>query len=268
MNHMKQEIFSYMLDTRGEKYKWFLRALRSFKYISMSPTRGDFLEAYYTLMRYIDDIVDGDAPLPEGFQSAVEFVEEKIDFAKHSANPKDSADYLMLYCFELADKFGQEFSSETQDILQSMLFDARRFGKRIIFSEKELLHHFYLLDIRGTVRAALKVFGEDSAKYSLLEPLGLACRIFYNLRDYEDDIKAGLINISAEDFQRFGISDLENRLSSGVQAWFRAQAIKGLELLQEHRKIVPAGDFRLLTRITFPVLYEHSARRYFKKVLL
>ena len=266
---MKEEIFSHMLNTRGDKYKWFLRALRTFKYSSMSSTRGTFLEAYYTLMRYVDDIVDGDAPLPDRFQSSVEFVEEKIDFAKHTTTPKDSADYLMLYCFELANKFGQEFSSETQDILSSMLFDAKRYGQKIVFPGKELSYHFHLLDIRGTVSATLKVFGEDSSKYLILEPLGLACRLFYNLRDYDEDIKAGLVNISSEDCQRFNIakSDLENRLSNGVQGWFRDQSIQGLDLLQKHKQIVKEGNFGLLARVTFPIVYENSARKYFENVL-
>lgn len=70
--------------------------------------QSTFLKSYYTLMRYVDDIVDRNAPLPVRFQSSVEFVEEKIDFAKHATNPRNSADYLMLYCFQLANKFGQE----------------------------------------------------------------------------------------------------------------------------------------------------------------
>lgn len=256
-----------MLATRGEKYKWFLRGLRTFKYASMSPTKGSFLESYYTLMRYVDDIVDGDAPLPERFQSSVEFVEEKIDFAKHSTNPRDPADYLMLYCFELGSKFGQEFSKETQDILSSMLFDAKRYGKRVIFPEKELSYHFHLLDIRGTVSATLKIFGEDPNKHQILQPLGLACRLFYNLRDYDEDIQAGLVNISAEDVEKFNISDLENRLSPGVQSWFRDQSKQGIKLLKKHKSTVSDGNFGLLARITFPIVYENSARKYFENVL-
>jgi len=267
--NMKKEVFSRMLLTRERKYKWFLRALRAFKYVSMSQTKGTFLESYYALMRYVDDIVDGDSPLPERFQSSVEFVEEKIAFAKHTTNPRDSADYLILHCFELANRFGQDFSNETEYILHSMLFDAKRHGKRIIFPEEELSSHFHLLDIQGTISAALKVFGEDPAKYKILEPLGLACRTFYNLRDYDEDVKKGLVNISAEDCQRFGIdqSDLEDRLSKGVQDWFVDQARQGMQLLTKHKATVSEGNFGLLARITLPIVYERSSRKYFENVL-
>lgn len=264
---VKNDIFSHMLRTRGSKYKWFLRALRSFKYVSMNPTKGTFLESYYTLMRYVDDVADCDAKLPKGYKSPDEFVNEKIEFAKHPKNPKDSVDYLMLYCFELADKFKEEFSEETQDILSSMLFDAKRYGKMQVFPENELSYHFHLLDVRGTISATLKVFGEDSRKYPLLQPLGLASRIYYNLRDYDEDIKAGLVNIPAEDCQRFNISsiDLENRLSYGIQNWFIDQAKKGVNLLDEHK--TNEGQFGYLARITFPLVYEKPARKCFEKVL-
>ena len=264
---VKNEIFSHMLRTRGSKYKWFLRALRSFKYVSMNPTKGTFLESYYTLMRYVDDVVDGDAEIPNRHNSSEEFVNEKIEFAKNPKNPKDSVDYLMLYCFELANKFGEEFSVETQDILSSMLFDSKRFGKMEVFSENELSYHFHLLDIRGTTSATLKVFGEDSRKYPLLQPLGLASRIYYNIRDYDEDIKAGLVNISKEDCQRFNIplNDLENRLSQGVQKWFTDQAEQGMNLLNQHKD--NESQFGYLARITFPLVYEKPAKKCFEKVL-
>ena len=48
-----------MLNTRGWKYRVFLRYLKLFKYLAFAPKRGEFLESYYTLMRYIDDVLDG-----------------------------------------------------------------------------------------------------------------------------------------------------------------------------------------------------------------
>lgn len=266
---MKEEVFAQMSSREGKNYKWFLRAVRAFKYLSFNPTRGKFFEGYYTLMRHIDDIVDGDALLPKGYNSAVEYVVQKIDFAENPTNPKDPADYLMIYCFELADQFGEDFSSETQDIMGSMLFDARRIGQRIIFPEETLKYHFHLLDIMGTVRGSLKVYGEDPDKYPVLEPLGISSRIYYNLRDYDEDIGVGFVNIPAEDCEKHKISsfDLENRLSRGVQEWFLEQANLGLSLIEQHRKNLAETEFGLLTRMTFPVVYERSARKYFEKVI-
>jgi len=218
-------------------------------------------------MRYIDDIVDGDAPLEEGFKNSEEFVLDKIRFAENPINPKDKVDYLMLYCLEIGEKFGQNFSSEIQDILSSMLFDARRYRKQQIFSEKGLQHHFHLLDVRGTISATLKVFGEDPSKYPLLEPLGFATRIYYNLRDYDEDIRAGLVNVSAEDCDKFGIMNLEDRLSKPVQDWMKDQAQQGLNLIKEHREILPQANLGILARLTLPVVYEKPSKKYFEQVL-
>ena len=262
-----------MLVTRGYKYGAFLLALRSFKYLSLSPKRGGFLEAYYSLMRYIDDIVDGDAKLPGTVNSAEEYVKQKIDFTKSLQTPKDALDHLMIYCFEIANEFGEDFSDETQDILYSLHFDASRIGKMEVFPEEELTKHFYQLDIRGTVKASLKVFGENPNKYVALEPLGLASRIYYNLRDFHEDIRAGLVNISAEDCAHYGISlneleniALEGNHTEGIRRWFLAQSALGRKLLDKHKDYVSKAELGWLARVTLPIVYETSARKFFEKV--
>lgn len=266
---MRARIYKHMLETRGWKYRSFLRYLRFFKYISFTPLRGEFLESFYTLMRYLDDIVDGDAPLPDGFDNPADYIIEKIKFSENPINPVDEADYLMLHCFKTAADFGEDFSEETADILLSLLFDARRKGKLIIYTEKELKSHFHLLDIDGTIKATLKIFKEDPSKYVFLEPLGMASRYEYDLEDFFTDIEAGYINIPAEDFKRFGlrIHDLHNKDSEPVKAWCRHHADEGLALLEEHHRRLPQGKFSWLARGTFPLVYELPAKRFFKRFL-
>lgn len=267
--NMRSRVFKHMLKTRGWKYSAFLRYLRFFKYVSFSPTRGDFLESYYTLMRYLDDIVDGDAPLPLGYLDTVNFLKEKIQFSENPNNPKDEVDFLMLHCFNLSKRFHEDFQLETKDILYSLLFDANRKGKGIIFPEKELMRHFHLMDVRGTIKATLKIFKEDPKKYKLLKPLGIATRYQFDLEDFEADIKAGYVNITKEECLLFGIetADLHNSQSSGIKKWFKYRAQQGLNLLEEHHQRLLEGRFSLLTRATFPIVYEFPARKFFKKVL-
>lgn len=266
---MRAQVYSHMLEKRGWKYKSFLRYLRLFKYAAFAPTRGEFLESYYTLMRYMDDIVDGDVSLPKGFTDESSYVTAKINFSKNPESPKDEADYLMSYCFQLAEKMGEDFKSETEDILESLLFDAKRRGKMQIFSKEELNHHFHLLDIRGTIRATLKVFKEDPDQFKLLEPLGIACRYQYDLEDFESDIAAGYINISKEECEKFDIGkeDILNISSPAITNWFRNKAEEGLRLLDVHHENLKKGRFSLLSRATFYLVYELPARDLFRKVL-
>ena len=266
---MRSKVFRHMLETRGWKYRAFLRYLCLFKYIAFAPSRGEFLESYYALMRYLDDVVDGDVALADGYPSESEYLSEKIEFSKNPVNPKDEVDFLILYCFELAERFGEDFHTETKDILDSLMFDARRRGMGIIFPNEELVYHFHLLDIRGTIRATLKVFKDDPDKYKILEPLGTACRHQYDIEDFDADIAAGYVNISKEDCERFGIKpeDLSKSASPNIRSWLRHHAEEGLALLSEHRRIMPQGKFSLFERMVFSVVYEIPARKVFHKLL-
>ena len=266
---MRSKVYRHMLETRGWKYKAFLRYLRIFKYISFTPTRGAFLESYYTLMRYIDDVVDGDLPLAEGYSSESEYISEKIAFSNNPVNPKDEVECLMIYCFDLAERFGEDFRFETKDILESLLFDAKRRGKGIIFPKDELNYHFHLLDIRGTIKAMLKIFKDDPDKYTILEPLGIACRHQYDIEDLDSDISAGYINISAEECELFGITqeDLYDPCSPKIGSWLRHHAREGISLLSEHHQLLPQGKFSLFERAVFKVVYEIPARRVFLEIL-
>jgi hypothetical protein len=131
------------------------------------------------------------------------------------------------------------------------------------------MEHYHHLDIAGTVKATLKLFNEDAGKYLLLEPLGMASRFHYDIRDYIDDYQKGIINISAEDMDQLHISvkELSDENSAGVRRWKRAQAIRGLALLQQHAKNLEGSGFHWSARWTFPLVYAWPAGNYFQKVI-
>lgn len=258
-----------MLRTRGAKYLWFLKYLKLFRLIAKTPERADFLESYYTLMRYLDDIVDNDAPLPRGYSDTETCMLDKIRFAGNPTKPADESDAMMIHCFRLGSMFGASFGDETQDILGSLLFDARRMGQDRFFSSDELMEHYHQLDIRGTVKATVKLFNENTDDFLLLEPLGMASRFFYDIRDAADDLAKGLVNISLEDALAFGITpdNMCEPGNTGVRRWCRAQALRGIQLLALHRQQIRKGRFRLSTRLTFLFVYERPARGFFNKIL-
>jgi hypothetical protein len=265
----RNSIYQHLIRTRGSKYLWFLKYLKLFRLIAKTPERADFLEYYYTLMRYLDDIVDHDAPLPEGCPDTEAYILGKISFAQNQGIPSDDAEAMISHCFALGRSFCENFQQETEDILGSLLFDARRMGQARFFSQEDLMAHYHQLDITGTVRATIKLFGENADDYLLIEPLGMASRFFYDIRDVSDDVSEGLINISIEDADAFGIThdNMYDPGCTGMQRWCRAQAIRGLKLLDLHRREVRKGHFRLTTRLTFLLVYERPARVFFRKIL-
>ena len=264
---VQRELFSRLINRNSKKYKSFLWFLRFFKYASMDADRGNLLEAYYVFMRYVDDVIDGDAPLPARYTSKVDFLAEKLRFTNTLNNPLDDADQVFLYCQYLQQKTGISLNDETKDILMAMYFDAKRVETATQATQQELDDHYFMLDIRGTIRATLKVFGEDPDKVGFLVPLGRATRIQYDLEDLSSDLQAGIINIPSEDMIKYKLGDRAHSDNGNLDIWTMEKAREGMMLLDEHRIQLPKAGFRLLTRATLKWVYEYPAHKYFKSVL-
>lgn len=300
----KEQVFTHMRETRPGKYNGILTGLQAFKYLMLLQTkgnvpeafkRGNLLVSYYVLNRFIDDIVDKDAPLPPSAHSKQEYVEQRLAFASNPVLPADTADFLMLYCYQEAAKLGFGISEETISILKSMLFDAKRIeaaernGNGLIFPEQELMRNFYLCDIEGTGKGLLKLLGDSSERVSLVVPMGIADRIKLTLKDIIADAKVGLINIPKEDTEKYGIltSDLSRMASSthsltlegetmalalgslpqGVRAWVRSKAAEGLGLIAETREIVRTHELKFSEKVLFRFVYGGPSERYFTRLL-
>ncbi|MDD4319215.1 MAG: squalene/phytoene synthase family protein, partial [Candidatus Peribacteraceae bacterium] len=267
-----------MLARNAPKYRSFLRGMETMiavvGFLPEGRLRGGFLRTYYMLMRHLDDIVDGDRPLPDGYASAEALLDELIVFTSSRRQgapqrPVRFLDHVLAHCLKLSEKFGEDFTSETEDILHSLKFDARRRGKDEFFSEEELRQHFHRCDISGTERGCLKICDEDPSLEAALEPLGNAVRIQYNLRDLVEDVRAGLINVSREDAARFGITfeALQHKgvEDPGVRAWWTEQTALGLHLLERHSANLRTLDVRPLTRLILYRGYEKPATLFFRE---
>ena len=270
---VREEVFAQMLERGKPEYKWFILGIRAFKILSRSSPRGQFLENYYIAMRYVDDITDGDITLPAGYSSSAEYVQRKLAYVKSKFRepPADDCERLLALAFKLAREFDSDFGQETEDILNSLEFDAKRRGTHQIFPATELNNHFFMLDIRGAISGGLKVFGENPDNYEILQPLGEADRIYYNLKHFKEDIKAGFVNISAEDCARLGITtDVlesgEYANHQGLQTWFKEQAGKGLALIGEYHRKRQGVTFQPVTKLALKLAFETKAKMFLQSV--
>ncbi|MBI2337623.1 hypothetical protein HYU95_00410 [Candidatus Daviesbacteria bacterium] len=253
------------LVKRHPKYRFWGPLFEHAGPLLLGKTRGKMIEADYLVMRELDDMADGDTPVPKDYNSASQYIEEKISFLRNPNTPRDNADKLLLYCEQLSQQEGLSLTQEREFILRSMLFDAQRFGTYQIFPAAILDEHFYRCDIEGTGKGALKIFGEDPAKYRLVEPLGVVSRIHDNLLDYERDVKAGYINIPEEDINRSGMTlvDIKDVNSPKVGAWFAKELTRARGLLEQDRVLFPQGRFSLLGRIFVELYIRRPAVHYF-----
>jgi len=251
----------HRLVSRGKNYSWIFRSIEVYKKIDYK--KADLLENYYYLMRFIDDVADGQAQLPASFFSEEEYVDTKINFSKTLSNPKDFADYMMMRSFQSAYDLGIDISLETSNILESMLFDSKRKGKFMIFDEQQLDLHYDMLDIKGCISGALKIMGEDSKLTKDILPLGKASRIYYDTRDIREDISQGFVNISKEDLSSFNVN-IDDILRNDIKRLMMHRATVGVaKLLEYHRP----KDMKFLTKLTLIFGYEHPSKKYFNNVL-
>lgn len=264
--YLKTEAYAG-LQKRKSSGKWILM-LEAMPYYLGDFTRGRLLQAVNVAERILDDTADRDRLPPPGF-TPITYLEEKRAFVRNPQTPKDRLDYLFVYCYELADKSGLKIGRELDAFFDYFLFDAKRYGTGNIFPKAELDKAYDACDITGTIRGSLMVFGDDPDRAHLLTPLGKATRIYYSLRDYEADIKAGYVNIPRESIDVYEITaqDLPDRYSEPVNAWFREEANEGLKLLDQHGEILGRERFGLRGRVALKYAYEKPARKYLEAVL-
>lgn len=278
----KDKILREMMESGESKKKYglFIGALKAVKHYPGLRQNGIFLEHYYALMRYLDNISDGDAPPPQGF-TPLEYIRAKISYAqslkglryKNFPETQDDADKLMAYCFRFAqENLGENFEQETAYILESLEFDAARLkqsgelGDIKSFSDEVLQQKFFLLDTAGTTKAALKVFKEDPRKYRALEGISTAMRIYYNLRDFEEELFAGRNNISLEDMKKYDIKTADLSLNNyqkcpSIQNWFKDQASKGLELFKDYERNISKTKLEPITRLAIRLAFSQTAKK-------
>lgn len=265
----KRRIASHMLSTRPGKYNGWIRALSAAPYIPGWRDRMELITVLYLAIHYIDDVADGDAPLPRHCPSAVGYVARKIQFSKYGGEPEDDIEGLLDYSFAIADKLGIDPLIYVRDILTSLLFDARRRNPANPqpISRRVLEDNFHRLDISGVIGLCLKIFGETECCSEDLDPLGTASRVHLTLKDVREDIRVGLCNISTEDTQSFGILDVRDTSSPEMQAWCRHEAARGMDLIAEHRRRKARLPLHSLTRAVLYGMYEMPARMHLKKLL-
>ncbi len=266
LNRLKIEAYAGL--QKRESSKSWIRMLETARFV-LGRERGTLLLAVNTGMRILDDIADGDRQPPPG-TSPVTYLEGKQAFIRNPEDPQDDLDYLFAYCYELAGKASLSIRNELDAFFEYFLFDAKRRGSGDIFSQAELDQAYDACDITGTIRGSLMVFGDDPEKAPLLMPLGKAVRTYYTLRDYEQDVAAGFVNIPREAVESFGISitNLADRFSPPVRAWFHSEALLGLQRLDEHDEVMRSNKFRWVGKQALPIAYIKPAKSYLQSVLV
>lgn len=279
-----QRNYAYMLSTRPEKYGEWVRNIERFKtyarigslaaslglrYFKDAPARVDMIEALYIALRLVDDAVDGDSPLPKGWNYCSAYLDDLIAFVRRPNDPLNEVEHLLAYAFGIGRDLEMDLRRPVLDIIGSLRFDAMRRRQRKLYIPRqiELDKHFYHLDIRGTIGGCLMVMRETRVTYRDLEQLGKAVRMQYDVRDLVEDMQAKLCNITLEDVFRFHIRDVRDLASPRIHEWRLAKAAEGLRLLREFRTKKRRLPLHPFTRKVLKHAYEIPAEEFLQGVL-
>lgn len=270
------------------------------------PRRVENLCDYYVAHREIDDIVDGDADLPEEEQSIEDFLWRKQIFLERGGIPADAIEQILLECFERLEQATGETAVPRLRIASLNIIDGHThdIDRRETFRE----HNTYALNSReeidaqtkhveldGVMTAFLTLLEDDHELGHRLLPLIKATREnFFFLRDLASDVVSGCMNIDRESVESTSPSDLawfaahcaaleknENgahlppwkktnilyrEAPPPIRQWMHSQAESAQEGLTRHRESGISKFFRPLTRVLLHQLFEKPAATYFKKL--
>lgn len=242
------------------------------------PLEASLLRSGNFYWRYVDDVVDNDRPLPARYISRAEYLQNKRRTLTNLFSPTgepiygDREDIMLAHYDSLAKKLGIDLSQESFDILDTIIFDEERARERKILTQVELDDYFELLD-PACIKGALKVAREDCDPEEF-HPLSMAVRTYFNLRDFPKDFKDGLVNISAEDTEKYevdldrleGVSTIEELITYGpMRDWYRDQTREGLRFLRESDTRLRGLNLKPITNLVLWLHFKRPARKNLNK---
>ncbi len=244
----------------------------------INPERAGLLRSSYFWFRHIDDVADGDKPLPKGYKNRQQFLQSKWDLVGQMFSEVngpiygDREDLLLADYYSLARKFNIDLSQESFSILDTIILDEERTRSRRVLTSEELTGYFDKLDF-ACVGGALKVVGETCEREDL-STLTYAVRTWFNLRDFPKDFDSGIINISREDIDQYGI-DL-SRINGAetfeqvmtyapLRRWYEYQIVKGRDLLQAGKAEADSLPLKAVSRFVLSYCFIRPAEKTFNK---
>lgn len=289
-----EEVKAHMLATRPEKYKPWFRGIETFRSIATTAERVSFvlpglayfedgkrraegIDAVYRAAHAADDVADGDAAVPPGFVSAMDYIDHLTRVVAGYEEPREAIGRLYLYGLALLRETGADLQQEMLDILAVLRFDAERRSKGILVacSREELELCVDKRDIDGTIGGCLKATREDRVTISDIAPLGVATQIRYTIRDLRSDVLKCMLNIPREDVAKFGTYIPDHTSEAAVREWSDSlpvrrwcveQAEQGQHLLRKYRARKSELNMHPYTRAVLGFMYEAKARSYLGRV--
>jgi 15-cis-phytoene synthase len=197
------------------------------------------MSALYAMARRIDDIGDGDAPVPDKLEALAAV---RKDVASLGAGEVRSDDPVLMALADVTSHFPLPLSA-LDELIEGCEMDANWSGYQ---SFDELVG--YCRRVAGTVgRLSLSIYGcsQPERAEPLADALGVALQITNILRDIvEDHEQMGRVYLPAEDRDRFGVAPDLSGPPERLMALVALEAARADEWYSRGLTLLPMLDWR------------------------
>ncbi len=195
----------------------------------ITPMTAQVARAAYFFCRHIDDILDGDRIIP--------YPREYVSSIQKGMEGDSGPRIVDLYKFVMNRVDGVE--NDFRELIDMMLFDYDRSLEKRILTGQELRDYyrrlfFPVFDIGFRVVGS-SLRGNDVS--DMVEVLGR----LYSIRDMEEDLSKGVINIPKEEIKQSGVYDLSYtivRSNSHLLRWMNVEVYKQSQELSRQKSVL------------------------------
>jgi 15-cis-phytoene synthase len=197
------------------------------------------MSALYAMARRIDDVGDGDAPVPDKLEALAGIRKDVADLGAGEARADDA---VLVALADVTRHFPLPLAA-LEELIEGCEMDANWAGYQ---SFDDLVG--YCRRVAGTVgRLSLSIYGcaELERAEPLADSLGVALQITNILRDIvEDHDQMGRVYLPAEDRERFGVPPDLSGPTDGLIALVAFEAARAEEWYDRGLTLLPMLDWR------------------------
>ena len=195
---------SHLYKRAPGKYEKITKAVRYISYLAPA------VEVSYHVFRFLDDVLDGDTSVPDGFSGLEEWIDHigSIGLSEGESTPKEtSVEFLMKRMFEKTGDKSTEVARETAIFMEVAYVENITRNSGRLFSKQELVT-MYNRTISPSENIVLIGMGSRARVKDVPEFSQIPGRAF-NLSTLETGVARGEFNIPKEVIEDSGLSPEE-----------------------------------------------------------